>query len=627
MPVDWAVQRQVLPISGADSNAPTRTGVPPKRAIALKLSEHVLTRLQAVLARHKPSTPEQAAAIKGAVQIDLSETPSLVVEGVVYPLILTPEPRHSELARIGATGPKSASGTTPAAPPIEPFATVSHKASVKPGGNLAKVGQTLRETREQAEKEREGRKAVLIETAPARTASQHKRTLSDSRDQSPASSRNSSPAPPRHASRLTAVPAKLPHGHSKLANSAKAAAPVATTTKDKANGDGKSSVRDGDGDAKSQPQARTIKPSPPADAASKQQATQGGSPAESATSSSSSSSIDQSTSTGRTSLSTVGSPVAAVADSPAKSATIEDKKEDKDESSKVGAKFDADKVAEQRDSSTVEVSAPKARPRSGSWASYVIDKGGDVIKSAGNMLRSSTKRSDAPPASIPEEEATVAKKRRVSVVTDLQDSTPGSSPKVSGLPSVKIKKVSGASASSKSTRRESSSATGRASKRKERVKAERWYSSSSDEDAEGEDDVEPHQSDSTTASAAVTSAAASNSKKRPRTSSTSATTTIRSASPGKTSSISVIPTFANATVEDFESLSLRFNSLFKTYSTLHTLLTTEQENLKAGGTGEFDLDMTDSLVKKLIGMRLELGRIQEKLTTLKNKSVVSSASS
>ncbi|KAK4052438.1 hypothetical protein OIV83_002240 [Microbotryomycetes sp. JL201] len=606
MPVDWTLQRAVLPISGADPGAPsTRTAVPPRRAIALKLSEHVLAQLQTVLAQHKPATLEQAAALKGLVQIDLSETPSLIVNGATFPLILAAEPKHSELARIAASATAS---TASATPPLEPFATVSHKASVKPGGNLAKVGQTLRETREQAEKQREGRKAVLIETAPNRSSSQHKRKLSDSRDQSPAPSRNASPAPPRHASRLTVVPNKMPHGHSRLAQTAKASSSSVAS--------GKSDVTDAiqsNTDVNDEKIA-TAKDKPTAQAQSApleaKGTSQGSSPAESASSSTSSAmSVNQSTSTGRTSLSTLGSPAAAVADLPTGAETAESGDMEKSEPGSKASQDPSKDVSEQSRAPSDD-SATKPRPRSGSWASYVLDKGGDVIKSAGNMLRSSTKRSSdaaTAPASIPEEETSesVAKKRRVSVAPDLQDgTTPGISSKLSGLPSTKIPKLH----PTKQVKKDSNGKTSSGSRRKERVKAERWYSSSSDEDAEGEEDVDPQQSDSVHAP-----------PKQSRTSPASTT-----ARPNLSSSISVVPTFANATVDDFTTLSQRFTTLFKTYETLHNLLTTEQQALKAGSAGEFDLTMTDSLVKKLIGMRLELGRIQERLTTLKKQSAAAS---
>lgn len=71
------------------------------------------------------------------------------MNGVSYPLNLSPEPAHTEVVCL-----------SPDSRNLVPIALLSHKASLKPGvhtGALAKVSLSLRENREQTEKDREGR--------------------------------------------------------------------------------------------------------------------------------------------------------------------------------------------------------------------------------------------------------------------------------------------------------------------------------------------------------------------------------------------------------------------------------------------------------------------------------------
>ncbi|KAK4056985.1 hypothetical protein OIO90_001885 [Microbotryomycetes sp. JL221] len=622
MRVDWTTPRQVLPISGANDQATASTSsksAPPKRAIALRLTEHVLNQLQAVLNAHKPTTLDEAAALKGKVQIDLSDNPSLIIDGKLYPLTLTAEPRNSELARLGN---QSATNGNTAVPTLQPFATVSHKATVKPGGDLTKVGQTLRETREQAEKEREGRKAVLIETTTNR-GNAHKRTVSDSRDASPATSRGSSPAQARHASRLTAVPTKTPHGPSKLVqreNGFPAGATTSTASNTAAENKMTAKSARTDKLASKPTKAQNDATSPPASSAS---------PAEST--GSSSSSHNQSTSTGTTSISTAASPsTIATTVPPARSQSALQKANAETES------VDPDKSRVGKDKAQVK-DETTGIAKSETDASRIAGEGS-------SELRSSVKRPSAPP--LEDESEGSIKKRRVleadhttngniespapaGVKATSAASTPGLSPSVSGaLSSTKIKKnktpvdgstVPSLAATTTRRKRDSISAGFKASsssnKRKERLKAERWYSSSSDEDADGDPDSELESSHSATAS---------KQKKQKRTNlvsdSHSTAVSVATTSSAPQPKISVVPTFADATVDDFETLSTRFHTLYTTYYSLHRMLTSEQAALKDGGSGQFDVVMTDALVKKLIGMQLELGRIQEKLTSLKTKS-------
>ncbi|BGP18550.1 hypothetical protein JCM10213v2_006616 [Rhodosporidiobolus nylandii] len=144
------------------------------------------------------------------LQVDLGANPALVVNGVSHPLALHPEPPHTELVRLPVSSRE-----------LQPIATLTHKASIKPGlKTLDKVAQSLRENRELAEKEREGKRAVLLDTAPGSRSSSHTRSTSANRHLSPAGSvpsRTSSPVPSASAahasrppSRLSAVPPKLP---------------------------------------------------------------------------------------------------------------------------------------------------------------------------------------------------------------------------------------------------------------------------------------------------------------------------------------------------------------------------------------------------------------------------------
>ncbi|KAI5480048.1 hypothetical protein MNV49_002013 [Pseudohyphozyma bogoriensis] len=210
--LDLAHPRQVLPLAPLASPRPDAASSRSRQAIQLKLSEHVLSELVALARNGSP----------GGMRLDLSSpTPlitfaspspalpeqSFIINGVSYPLNLAPEPPHTELVR-----------QNPATRALEPVASVTHKASFKPGGankaDLEKAGQHARTHREQAEKEREGRRAVLLDSAPNSRASSHTRSpsLNGGRNLSPAGtgSRNPSPAAPFHRppSRLSAVPPK-----------------------------------------------------------------------------------------------------------------------------------------------------------------------------------------------------------------------------------------------------------------------------------------------------------------------------------------------------------------------------------------------------------------------------------
>lgn len=157
---------------------------------------------------------------------------TLVVSGVSHALNLHPEAPDTELVRLSS-----------ASRALEPVATITQRGSVKHGlADLEKAGQRARENREQAEKEKEGRRcvvasraswvdsglnslchsAVLLDSAPSTTknrSASHSRLLAStsSRPHTPIpssapGSRTASPSStPRQPSRLTAVPPKPPH--------------------------------------------------------------------------------------------------------------------------------------------------------------------------------------------------------------------------------------------------------------------------------------------------------------------------------------------------------------------------------------------------------------------------------
>ncbi|KAK4705819.1 hypothetical protein P7C70_g389, partial [Phenoliferia sp. Uapishka_3] len=240
MPFDLTHPRAVLPLQtvstpslGDDRNDCDIRPRPSRPAIHLKLSEDILAHLSA----------QARKGIKVPMRIALGDSPAFLINGVSYPINLSPEAAHSELVRSSRSSRD-----------LEPITTVSHKASFKPGfnkGALEKVSLSLRENREIAEREREGKRyicillsaptsvrrrrehyahalhprtpllsaqsyrAVLLDSAPkSGRASSHTRPLSSSssakRTLSPAGSAGSrAPSPAqRPPSRLSAVPVK-----------------------------------------------------------------------------------------------------------------------------------------------------------------------------------------------------------------------------------------------------------------------------------------------------------------------------------------------------------------------------------------------------------------------------------
>ncbi|KAJ8293020.1 hypothetical protein OF846_003736 [Rhodotorula toruloides] len=229
MPLDLSHPRTLLPL--ASSSASTSVGTASagskgtkglagsgaggsgttRKAIHLKLTEEVLAQL-VELARKAGSDAGGASGLKGALKVDLGKNPSLVVGGVSHALNLHPEAPDTELVRLSTASRQ-----------LEPVATIAQKGSVKHGlADLEKAGQRARENREQAEKEKEGRRAVLLDAVPStsknRSAS-HSRLLhsTSSRPHTPLpssapASRTASPSSTtRQPSRLTAVPPKTPH--------------------------------------------------------------------------------------------------------------------------------------------------------------------------------------------------------------------------------------------------------------------------------------------------------------------------------------------------------------------------------------------------------------------------------
>ncbi|SCV71495.1 BQ2448_3083 [Microbotryum intermedium] len=163
---------------------PTPNGRPPRRAIALKLSEETLAQLMALASRGKQ--PD-----KGTLQIDLGSNPTFMFNGASYPVTLLEEAPHTEL--LCYTRAKTGSSATTASDPtttprrLERFADVSHKATLKPSTNLDRVSQALREQRSVAEKEKQGKRAVLIESAPT--------SRSNSKNRHPTSTTSAAPMP------------------------------------------------------------------------------------------------------------------------------------------------------------------------------------------------------------------------------------------------------------------------------------------------------------------------------------------------------------------------------------------------------------------------------------------------
>ncbi|GAA5969414.1 hypothetical protein JCM11641_008108 [Rhodosporidiobolus odoratus] len=224
MPLDLSHPRTVLPFSSTSSSSASPAGSAQSsttgsrhgttvttgagaskapggvRAIHMKVTEEVLAQLMEM------ARSGGADRKGGVIKLNLGPSPSLTVSGVAHPLSLNPEPQHSEVVRLQTASRE-----------LQPIATITHKASIKPIRSLDQIGQTLRENRALAEKEREGKRAVLLDAAPGSRSSSHNRSASANRAISPAGlpSRTASPHPSsavlqRQPSRLMAVPAKAP---------------------------------------------------------------------------------------------------------------------------------------------------------------------------------------------------------------------------------------------------------------------------------------------------------------------------------------------------------------------------------------------------------------------------------
>lgn len=175
MPLDLSRPVSLLPL-GSLADATATAQPPPRRGIALKMTEEVLEQVQLIL----KSLGRGEQAPKGAMRVDLGPVPVslttgshrdlasfggadmafrsqvLIINEISYPIRVDGESSHSEIVRQQA---RPSSSNPAAARDLQPIATVQHKVTVKPGaGNLNKVGQSLRENREAAEKEREGRR-------------------------------------------------------------------------------------------------------------------------------------------------------------------------------------------------------------------------------------------------------------------------------------------------------------------------------------------------------------------------------------------------------------------------------------------------------------------------------------
>ncbi|GAA5891186.1 hypothetical protein JCM8208_002532 [Rhodotorula glutinis] len=173
-----------------------------RTAVHVRLTEDVLREL-VDLARKGPP-----GALDGALRLDLGSQPAFVVNGVRHALSVHPEAPNTELVRLSSSSRD-----------LQPIAAVTHRANVQhTKADLDKAGQRARENRELAEKEKDSRRAVLLDSAPAKL---HARSLSHNRPSRPhtplggpasaPSSRTASPASTvRQPSRLTAVPPKPP---------------------------------------------------------------------------------------------------------------------------------------------------------------------------------------------------------------------------------------------------------------------------------------------------------------------------------------------------------------------------------------------------------------------------------
>ncbi|GAA6000703.1 uncharacterized protein JCM10292_000553 [Rhodotorula paludigena] len=325
MSLDLAHPRALIPLVPPDEPAPSaasgsasharssgpdgaseRTPTPRARtAVHLRLTEEVLAQL-VELAKKGP-----AGVPGGSIQVDFGAHPALLVNGVPHPLSLHPEAPHTELVRL-----------TPASRDLNTVAAVTHKGSVQHSkADLEKAAHRARENRELAEKEKDSRRAVLLDSAPSASHSRSNslNRAAPSRPHTPLSaalgngsssapsSRTASPAgTARHPSRLTAVPPKPPTGTTFRIG--KGAAPSSTALSRTSTSSSSSSEQQGAAKPKNAEKAPGSSPRPaptaaPAPAPAARQAS-----ASSASSSSSEQSLLQQTTGASTSGASVTSP-------------------------------------------------------------------------------------------------------------------------------------------------------------------------------------------------------------------------------------------------------------------------------------------------------------------------------
>ncbi|BGP57190.1 hypothetical protein JCM8202_005372 [Rhodotorula sphaerocarpa] len=181
MPLDLSHPRHLVPPPN-----------PPRRAVSLKLTEDALRQL---LDAATANGGKSAGAGASAIKVNLSGPhPVLVVGDVTHPLSVVPEASETALVRLST-----------ASRDLVPIARIQHRATVQHRpADLDKAGQRARENREQAERAKEARKAVLLAEAPRLGAgSSKKRSTSNPRPRQVTSTAHSSPHP------LSAPPSRL----------------------------------------------------------------------------------------------------------------------------------------------------------------------------------------------------------------------------------------------------------------------------------------------------------------------------------------------------------------------------------------------------------------------------------
>ncbi|KPV73642.1 uncharacterized protein RHOBADRAFT_45603 [Rhodotorula graminis WP1] len=188
--------------AGRAAGADVRPAPRARTAVHVRLTEDVLRELVDTARKGPPG------ALDGALRLDLGSQPAFIVNGVRHALSVHPEAPNTELVRLSSSSRD-----------MQPIAAVTHRANVQHSkADLDKAGQRARENRELAEKEKDSRRAVLLDSAPTKL---HARSLSHNRPSRPhaplggpasaPSSRTASPASTgRQPSRLTAVPPKPP---------------------------------------------------------------------------------------------------------------------------------------------------------------------------------------------------------------------------------------------------------------------------------------------------------------------------------------------------------------------------------------------------------------------------------